>query len=136
MAAAAVATNLSYSTVEPCRTFDSRSAGGAFGFGEGYFLRFTGACGVPADGSVKAVMASVISVNAAGSGYVRATAWDPSFSSPGATILNFNNGLISSNAVALPICDVTVLTCDWDLDLWIPAAARSNIVIDVLGYFS
>lgn len=136
LAAAALATNLTYSTVEPCRHFDSRDVGGPFGFGDGFFLRFGGFCGVPADGSVKAVMANVISVNASGTGYVRATAWDPTFSSPGATILNFNNGLVSSNAVPLPVCDVTVLTCDWDVDLWIPAAARSNIVIDVLGYFS
>lgn len=136
LAAAAVATNLSYSTVEPCRAFDSRTAGGPFGFGDGFFLRFTGFCGVPADGTVRAVMANVISVNASGTGYVRATAWDPTFASPGATILNFNNRLVSSNAVPLSVCDPTVITCDWDVDLWIPAAATSNIVIDVIGYFS
>jgi hypothetical protein len=136
VAAAALATNLSYSTVEPCRAFDSRQAGGPFGFGDGFFLAFGGSCGLPGDGSIRAVMANVISVNATGTGYVRATAWDPTFSSPGATILNFNNGLVSSNAVPLPVCDPTVITCDWDVDLWIPAAATSNIVIDVIGYFS
>ena len=137
VAAAAMATNLSYTTVEPCRAFDSRQAGGPFGFGDGFFLAFAGFCGLPDDGSVKAVMANVISVDASGTGYVRATAWDPAITSPGATILNFNNRLVSSNAVPLPMCDVAVMpACDWDVDLWIPAAARSNIVIDVIGYFS
>lgn len=133
---AVAATNLTYSTVDPCRTFDSRQVDGPFGRGEGYYLDLTGPCGLPTDGSVKAVMANVISVDAAGTGYVRAAAFDPSLPSAGATILNFNNRLVSSNAVPLQVCDVATTTCDWDVDLWIPAQATSNIVIDVLGYFS
>ena len=136
LAAAALATNLTYSTTEPCRTFDSRQAGGPFGHGAGFSLDLLTPCGLPADGSVKAVMANVIAVDAVGTGYVRAAAWEPTATAPGATILNFNNRLVSSNAVPLTICDQAVMTCDWDLDLWIPAQARSNIVIDIVGYFS
>ena len=133
---ALAATNLSYSTVDPCRTFDSRTAGGAFGYGEGYVINLTGPCGLPGDGSVKAVMANIISVNATGTGYVRAAAYDPAMVSAGATVLNFNNGLVSSNAVPLTMCDRATTTCDWDVDLWIPANATSNIVIDIVGYYS
>jgi hypothetical protein len=133
---ALAATNLTYSTVDPCRTFDSRSEGGPFGRGQGYFLNLTGPCGLPSDGSVKAVMANVISVDATGTGYVRAAAYDPTMSSAGATVLNFNNGLVSSNAIPLTMCDTTTTVCDWDVDLWIPANATSNIVIDIVGYYS
>jgi len=133
---AVAATNLTYSTVEPCRTFDSRTAGGPFGRGDGYVLNMTGPCGLPDDGSVKAVMANVISVDATGTGYVRASAHDPTMSSAGATVLNFNNRLVSSNAVPLTMCDTATTACAWDVDLWIPANATSNIVIDIVGYFS
>lgn len=136
LSAAAAATNLTYSTVDACRTFDSRLVGGPFGRGEGYFLNMTTACGLPEDGSVKAVMANVIAVNTSGTGYVRAAPYDPTFTAPAATVLNFNNNLVSSNAVPLTLCDRTVEVCDWDLDLWIPANATSNIVIDIVGYFS
>ncbi len=133
---ALTASNLTYSTVDPCRTFDSRQTGGPFGRGQGYFLDVTSPCGLPTDGSVKAVMVNVISVDAQGSGYVRATAYDPTFSSPGATVLNFNDRLISSNAIPLAVCDPAVTVCDWDVDMWIPANATSNIVLDLVGYFS
>ena len=133
---AAAATNLSYSTVDPCRTFDSRQAGGPFGRGEGFFLNMLDPCGLPSDGSVKAVMANVISVDARGTGYVRAAAFDPAGPGPSATVLNFNNRLVSSNAIPLPVCDIATSTCEWDVDLWIPSASTSNIVIDIVGYFS
>ena len=61
---AAAATNLTYTTVEPCRAFDSRQAGIPLGFGGGYSLSPSLACGLPTDGSVAAIMANVISVNA------------------------------------------------------------------------
>jgi hypothetical protein len=133
---AAAATNLSYSTVDPCRTFDSRQAGGPFGRGEGFYLNLLDPCGLPSDGSVKAVMANVISVDAVGTGYVRAAAFDPTGTGPSATVLNFNNRLVSSNAIPLPVCDIATSTCEWDVDLWIPSASTSNIVLDIVGYFS
>jgi hypothetical protein len=134
-AAALAASNLTYNTVDPCRTFDSRATGGAFGYGAGYWLNLLDPCGLPADGSVKAVMANVISVNAVGSGYVRAAAY-PAMTNSSATVLNFNNQMISSNAVPLPVCDFSVDVCDWDTEIWIPSASQSNVVIDILGYFS
>jgi hypothetical protein len=135
-AAAANATGLTYSTVDACRTFDSRQVGGPFGFGDGFFIKLTGDCGVPDDGSVKAVMANVISVNATGTGALKAAPFEPTHTAPAATVLNFNKNLVSSNAIPLSVCDRTATTCDFDIDIFIPSAAASNIVLDVVGYFS
>src|SRR5262245_21425805 len=135
-AAAANATGLTYSTVDACRTFDSRQAGGPFGFGDGFFIKLTGDCGLPDDGSVKAVMANVISVNATGTGALKAAPFEPTHTAPAATVLNVNKNLVSSNAIPLSVCDRTATTCDFDIDIFIPSAAASNIVLDVVGYFS
>ena len=131
-AVAAVASGLTYSTVSPCRAFDSRQADGPIGFGYGYSLDLLTPCDLPLDGSVDAIMANVISVNAVGTGYVRSSAYDPTGTDPGATVLNFNNGLVSSNAVPLNVC----VGCAYDIDIWVPSQSRTHIVLDVVGYFS
>ena len=50
---------------------------------------------------------------------------------PGATVLNFNNKLVSSNAVPLSTCVGT-----FEIDVWVPSPATTHIVVDVVGYFS
>ena len=135
-AAAANATGLTYATVDACRTFDSRQVGGPFGFGDGFFIKLTGDCGVPDDGSVNAVMVNVISVNGTGTGAVKAAPFEPTHTAPAATVLNFNKNLVSSNAIPLTVCDRAATTCDFDVDIFIPSNAASNIVLDVVGYFS
>ncbi|HEX8804726.1 MAG TPA: hypothetical protein VF743_11040 [Acidimicrobiales bacterium] len=135
---ALAATGLSYSTVDPCRIFDTRFTGdGTVGAGRpviGYSLVFQGSCGLPADGSVKAVMVNVIAVNTSGTGYVRSAA-EPFDPNSGATILNFNNGLVSSNAIPLQMCDVATDPCDVDLG-FIVNGGSAHIVFDLIGYFS
>ena len=132
---ALAATNMTYTAVEPCRAFDSRLEGPPFGGGAGYVVFLTDVCGVPF-GPAKAVMANVIAVNTTGTGYVRAFAFDTGTSE--ATVLNFNNKLVSSNAIPLPVCDTDVAPClDGDTVIYIPpATAKAQIVIDVVGFFS
>ncbi len=77
-------------------------------------------------------MANVISVNTVGTGYVRSSAYDPTMTAPGATVLNFNNKLVSSNAVPLSTC----VGCAFEIDVWVPSPATTHIVVDVVGYFS
>jgi hypothetical protein len=135
--AALAASNMTYSAVDPCRVFDSRLEGPPFGGGAGYLLFLTDVCGVPF-GPTKAVMANVIAVNTRGTGYVRAFAWETGTSE--ATVLNFNNKLVSSSAIPLPVCDVTVAPqgcADGDTVIYIPpATAKAQIVIDIVGFFS
>lgn len=133
-AVALAATNLTYNTVDPCRVFDSRNFGGPIPPGAGYRIVIASLCGIPFDGTVKAVMVNAIAVNTTGTGYVRAAAY-PIEENFQATILNFNNGLVSSNGIAVPICDSSVQACDFDLD-FIVNTGSSHIVFDVMGYFS
>jgi hypothetical protein len=132
------ASNLSYSTVDPCRIFDSRTTGfGTIGAGRpviGYDLIFRGACGLPADGSVKAVMVNVIAVNTRGTGYVRSTDY-PFDPNSGPTVLNFNDNLVTSNAIPLTMCDTSTQACDADLG-FIVNLGSGHIVFDLVGYFS
>jgi hypothetical protein len=135
--AALAATNMTYTAVDPCRAFDSRQFGPPFGGGAGYVIFLTDVCGVPF-GPAKAVMANVIVVNATGTGYVRAFAWETGTSE--ATVVNFNNKLVSSNAIPLPVCDVDVAPAgcaDGDTVIYIPPlTAKAQVVLDVVGYFS
>jgi hypothetical protein len=135
---ALAASNLSYSTVDPCRIFDTRTTGqGTVGAGRpvvGYSLIFQGLCGLPDDGSVKAVMVNVIAVNTQGTGYVR-SADHPFDPNSGATVLNFNNGLVTSNAIPLTMCDTASDPCDYDLGFLVNAGS-GHVVFDLVGYFS
>jgi hypothetical protein len=136
-AVALAASNMTYTAVDPCRAFDSRLFGPPFGGGDGYLVFLTDVCGVPF-GATKAVMANVIAVNTTGTGYVRAFAWETGTSE--ATVVNFNNKLVSSNAIPLPVCDVDVAPeacADGDTVIYIPpATAKAQIVIDIVGFFS
>jgi hypothetical protein len=134
-AVAVAATNLTYNTVDACRAFDSRQFSSSpippnFGFDIG----ITGGCGVPADGTVQAIMVNMISVGARGTGYVRAAPY-PFETNSNATVLNFNGGLVSSNGIPLSICDASVEFCEWDFDFFV-FGSSTHIVIDVIGYFA
>jgi hypothetical protein len=133
---ALAASNLSYNTVAACRIFDTRTTGdGTIGAGRpvaGYALVFQGDCGLPADGSAKAVMVNLIAVNTTGTGYVRA-AEEPVFPNDGATVLNFNNRLVTSNAIPLNMCDID--PCEFDLG-FIVNGGSGHFVFDVIGYFA
>ncbi len=135
---ALAATGLTYSTVDPCRIFDTRTTGdGTIGAGRpviGYALLIRGACGLPSDGSVKAIMVNIIAVNTKGTGYVRATDY-PFDPNSGPTVLNFNNGLVTSNGIPLNMCDTSSFTCDADIG-FIVNLGSANIVFDLIGYFS
>jgi hypothetical protein len=136
--AALAASNLSYNTVDACRLFDTRQTGdGTVGAGRpviGYSLPVQGFCGIPADGSAKALMVNVIAVSTRGTGYVR-SAEHPVFPNDGATVLNFNNALVSSNAIPLNLCDTATTTCDFDLG-FIVNGGSGHFVFDVVGYFA
>jgi hypothetical protein len=135
---ALAASGLTYSTVTPCRLFDTRQTGlGTIGAGRpyvGYDLIFQGGCGVPADGSVKAVMVNLIAVNTRGTGYVRAAEY-PLDPNSGATVLNFNNNLVTSNAIPINMCDTATATCDADLGFLVNLGS-GHFVFDLVGYFS
>jgi hypothetical protein len=136
--AALAASNLSYNTIEPCRLFDTRQTGdGTIGDGRpvfGYDLGVQGACGLPADGSVKAVMVNAVANTTRGTGYARAVDYplDP-FSGP--AVLHFNNGMVSSNAVPLSVCDTSTQTCTYDLT-FIVEGGPTHIVFYLIGYFA
>jgi hypothetical protein len=135
---ALAASGLTYSTVAPCRIFDTRQTGlGTIGAGRpyvGYDLIFQGGCGLPADGSVKAVMVNVIAVNTRGTGYVRAAEY-PLDPNSGATVLNFNNNLVTSNAIPINMCDASTAACDADLGFLVNLGS-GHFVFDLVGYFS
>ena len=135
---ALAASGLTYSTVTPCRIFDTRQTGlGTIGAGRpviGYDLVFRGACGLPDDGSVKAVMVNVIAVNTRSTGYVRAAEY-PLDPNSGATVLNFNNNLVTSNAIPINMCDTSTTTCDADLGFLVNLGS-GHFVFDLVGYFS
>jgi hypothetical protein len=136
--AALAATDLTYNTVVPCRLFDTRTDGdGPVGVGKqflGWDLNIQGACGLPDDNSVKAIMVNIIAVNTTGTGYVRA-AEVPLHPDDGPTVLNFNNGLVSSNAIPLTMCDIAADLCEFDFGFLVHGGS-SNIVFDLVGYFA
>jgi hypothetical protein len=135
---ALAASGLTYSTVTPCRLFDTRQTGlGTVGAGRpyvGYDLIFRGGCGIPADGSVKAVMVNLIAVNTRSTGYVRAAEY-PLDPNSGATVLNFNNNLVTSNAIPINMCDTATSTCEADLG-FVVNLGSGHFVFDLVGYFS
>ena len=145
--------DLVFTSVQPCRLFDTRSAtnginqrlthGVAQTFNvvgtnvtPGYFTGqggHDGGCGIPgfSGGSpqVQAVFVNFVAVNFAGPGDL--VAWPTGQAQPLSSILNYSNATVA-NGVALPVRqdqqggDITLLAQVSDTD----------VVADVLGYFS
>ena len=122
--------------VEPCRIFDTRPVGGAFGDGTTRDFRVWGDglssqggtdnCGIPQ--TATAVHLNFTAVGPAGFGYLRA--WPHGQAEPGATLMAFTEGVSISNATALSICN----TCQNDFSVKI-YGAETNLVTEVVGYY-
>jgi hypothetical protein len=133
--AAIAAFDLTYNTTDACRLLDSRQFQTTpIPPNTGFSIGLQGDCGIPTDGSVKAIMVNIISVGARGTGYVRQAPW-PFFENTNATVLNFNGGLVSSNGIPFNMCDSSTTICDFDFDFVVFGAA-THIVIDIVGYFA
>ncbi len=52
-------------------------------------------------------------------------------------MLNFNDGLVASNALPLTLCDdrVGAFVCEWDVD-FVVYGGSTHIVVDLLGYIA
>jgi len=125
-----VSGNLKYYTVSPCRILDTRS-GSPVSAGSTINFQVADLCGVPYP-AAKSVMVNIAATNSAGPGHLRAFAWGTS--TPFAAVLNYGtvSGLNAiSNAAIIPICESS---CTWDMSIY--SSNTTDIVVDVMGYFS
>jgi hypothetical protein len=154
--AQALAQNLVYTAINPCRLVDTRAAGGILaanaerGFdivgvqaagalaaqgGDPSGCPIPGFTGGAGTGVVKAIALNVVAVGASGAGDLKA--WPTDQSQPNASILNYAAshllaGLNIANAVVVPVRqdsqgnDITVLA----------QVSSTHVVIDVVGYFT
>jgi len=139
---AAMAQNESlFIPVQPCRLLDTRQVGGAFGNGETRPYDVWGAdlsnqggaafdCGVSS--SAVAVHVTLHAVGPSDYGFVRA--WPYGAGEPNATLLNYAAGQSISNSTALAICNSSVASCLFDIEVKIYYGV-TDFVIDVLGYY-
>jgi hypothetical protein len=134
-----------YTPVPPCRLIDTRQAGGPLAAGSGRDFRVSGTglqtqggnpagCNVPHGPATSAIINFVV-ISPVGPGNLRAWAYsEPAMPPPGASILNYPFGLTLANAVAVPICDVAVTNCPFDLKVQADVSG-AHLVADVVGYF-
>jgi hypothetical protein len=157
-AAQALATNLIYTSVQPCRVFDTRFAtngtngrlvhgvtqtfnvvgnnGGDYFMGQG---GQAGGCALPgyagSASQVQAVVLNFVAVGSAGAGDL--IAWPSDQAPPQASIINYAN---SANLGFLNIANGIVLPVRQDVqggDLSIRAqVSDTDVLADVVGYFS
>jgi hypothetical protein len=155
-----LAPNLLYTSVQPCRLFDTRFAtngingrlvhgvtqtfnivgnsGGSYFTGQG---GNSGGCGIPGFGNggttpqVQAVVLNFVAVGSAGGGDL--VAWPTDQSQPGSSILNYAN---SANLGFLNIANAIVLPVRQNMeggDISVKAqASDTDVLADVVGYFS
>jgi hypothetical protein len=139
--------DLVYTPVAPCRVADTRVAGGSLGAGTTRDWRVGGVglqgqggdpsgCGIPAGPATAAVL-NFVAINPVGPGNLRAWAYaTPPAAPPTASILNYAQvtGLNIANGLVVPLCDVTVTTCPFDLRVQADVSG-THVLVDVVGYF-
>jgi hypothetical protein len=131
-------TESKYTPITPCRIADTRVAGGiiAVGHTRSFFVTGTtgfapqgghsGGCGIPT--AATAISATIISVNATGSGYLRA--WPYGSSTPLSSLLNYTNTAVTgSGNLAINATGARHLNVSAN-------GHPTQVVIDVTGYFA
>ncbi|MDZ7676418.1 MAG: hypothetical protein U5K30_15285 [Acidimicrobiales bacterium] len=128
----------SYTSVTPCRVFDTRGVGGAF---ENETRDFdvvgdlapqggkNGGCDIPAHAD--SVVMTVTGVTPTGKGFMRGKAYDGSSVLPQATLLNYAPAIDASNTITLPVASGA--TDAFTLGTY---GNRVHLVGDVVGYYS
>src|SRR5262245_3542137 len=145
----ASSSDMVYTTVVPCRLFDTRLAGGLIpGNTARNFLVSAGnlsgqggsatGCGVPTNATAAMVNFTVVSPE--GSGNLRAFA--TATPQPGAPLAaSMTYGVVTgldalSNGSVVPLCDRAVTACPSGAELRVQlTGAGAHVVADVLGYF-
>lgn len=140
----AVNSDLVYTPITPCRILDTRNAGGAYTAGQtrSYSLAGSGnysayggnasGCGIPSyvgsNTMPGAYALNFTVVSASGSGFV--TAWQFGATKPLASTINWSSsGLVLANSTIVPSGNFLAN------DISIFAAAPTDLIVDVLGYF-
>ncbi len=138
---------------DPCRVVDTRFGGGgrlSVGTVRAFSVRDepnsatsfedqggnAGPCGVSP--LAVSVQVSITAVDPDGRGFVRVYPWaDPTPSAPNATFLNYSTALNATNAGAVKVCNEFFTGSDPCTDdlLVRNFGARTNLIIDVFGYF-
>lgn len=127
----AVAPEMDFYTVTPCRTFDSRLGLVPMLSGNARAVAVTaGGCGIPA--GARAVAANVTVINPSGAGY--AAVYPGNYPQPGVSTINFGTGETRSNngVLALSTDGTGVLTA---LLAVTGSNGNAHMTIDVTGYF-
>lgn len=155
LAGPAVAQDLVYTPLPPCRVLDTRLATGGAKLVSGatrtVLLRGVASnfsaqggsatgCGVPDPvgnaNIARAVAVNVVAVNADGPGHL--TAFATGAAVPGASTLNYDLNLTLANGVIVPICSGSTAAggaCEKG-DLNVRAAVSAvHVIVDVVGYF-
>jgi len=145
----ASSSDMVFTSVTPCRLFDTRVAGGAIPANSQRNFLVTAAnlsiqggsatgCGVPTDSTAAVVNFTVVSPNGPGNLRAFATA-TPQPVAPLAATMVF--GVVAglealSNGTVVPLCDRATTTCPSSGDMRVQlSGASAHVVADVLGYF-
>jgi len=133
---------LQYTPVQPCRILDTRTATeGPLAEGESRqvfvsgvpdYLYFGGAdnnCGLTEAG-LKAAVLNVTVVNPQGPGF--ATVYNPRFSAPNASSLNYVTGAITNNTVVAAVAPGEVGTPGY---VMLRSTRAAHYVVDIVGYY-
>lgn len=137
-AAAPAGAEASFVPITPCRIVDTRRAGGMVL--AGHPRQFVAAsdtglagqggsaagCGVPKD--ARSVQANVVSVGAAGSGYL--TVYPGGATAPLASWLNFRDGKAIANGGTITLSD------DGSSAFGVKVSRSTHVVVDVTGYYA
>jgi hypothetical protein len=138
--------DMTYTSVSPCRILDTRQAGGSMAGNQTRDFRITGVglqqqggaqagCNIPV-GVAKAAILNFVAVNPTGPGNLRAWAYStPPVGPPVASILNYASATIA-NGIAVPLCDTASTTCPFDLRVFNEGVFGTHLLVDVVGYFS
>jgi Chaperone of endosialidase len=146
-----LAQNLTYTSIQPCRLFDTRAAGGALAANANREFNAVGVssagalssqggnpsgCPIPGldvDGlpQVQAIVINLAVVTPAGTGVLQA--WPSDQIKPTASVLNFTAAeVVLSNGVVLPVRQ----TGAGDDDITLVSNVATHVLGDVVGYFS
>lgn len=112
--------------ITPVRAHDSRDAGGALAPWEHRAIPVTGLQGVPADGSVRGVVANITVTDPTGDGFLSVNPGGAQASST--SLLNFTRGVTVANATVIGLGpDGTIEVRN--------SVGSTHVVVDVLGWF-
>ena len=136
----ALANDLVYTPVQPCRIIDTRNAGGVIGAGSTRSFKAIDSSNFTSQGGsatncgtlgfrATAVAVNLTAVTPTSSGY--ATAFPFGTTQPTASSINYTAGAIVANELILPIPNPLAVS-----DFSIFTYAQSDYVADIVGYFA